>query len=183
MHPRLRHLPNALTVMRLCALPAIVVVYVARAPGASWAAAWIVLVAALSDVADGFIARRYHVQSEFGRWIDPIVDRLFFFTIVITLWACGTLPWWGVLPLLIRDGVILGLALPMLWFTAVKPQVSRWGRASNLVLIFAIEWFILDLRPLAWAFFAVGASLYVITGLQYGYVALTWGRRSRSATA
>jgi CDP-diacylglycerol--glycerol-3-phosphate 3-phosphatidyltransferase len=140
MHRYLRHVPNALTVARLCALPFIVWTYSLYAPSPSWTTAWIVLFAALSDVADGFIARRYHLQSEFGRWVDPVVDRLFFFTIVAMLWWFGTLPWWAVLPLLVRDGVILLLALPMRAYTHAKPQVSRWGKASNLILICALQW-------------------------------------------
>ena len=181
MYRFLRHVPNVLTVARLCSLPVIVWTYSLYAPGASWTTAWIVLFAALSDVADGFIARRYGLQSEFGRWVDPIVDRLFFFTIVAMLWSFGTLPWWAVLPLLIRDGIILVLALPVRRFTEAKPEVSRWGKASNFILICALQWFIIDLRVLGWSFFAVGGSLYVATGLLYGYRALTWGRRHAGA--
>ena len=181
--PRLlRHVPNVLTVTRLLSLPAIVWTYALYAPGASWTTAWIVLFAALSDVADGFIARRYQLQSEFGRWVDPIVDRLFFFTIVAMLWYFDTLPWWAVLPLLIRDGIILLLAFPMRRFTEQKPEVSRWGKASNFILMCALQWFIIDLRIIGWLFFSVGASLYVASGLLYGYRALTWRRRHARAS-
>jgi CDP-diacylglycerol--glycerol-3-phosphate 3-phosphatidyltransferase len=183
MHRCLRQIPNILTVARLLVLPAIVGTYALYAPGASWTTAWIVLFAALSDIADGFIARRYGLQSEFGRWVDPIVDRLFFFTLVGMLWYFGTLPWWAVLPLLIRDGIILALAWPMRHYTVAKPEVSRWGKASNLILICALQWFIIDLRALGWAFFAVGASLYVASGLLYGYRALTWERRHAGVRA
>jgi cardiolipin synthase len=176
MHRLVRHLPNALTVLRLCSLPFIVWTYGMYAPGASWTTAWIVLFAALSDVADGLIARRFDVQSEFGLWLDPIVDRLFFFVIVGMLLYYGTLPWLAAVPLLIRDGIILVLALPTRAFTEAKPQISRWGKAGNLLLICALQWFIIDLRTLGWVFFAVGATLYVASGLLYGYRALTWNR-------
>ncbi len=181
MHRLLRHVPNLLTVARLLALPAVVWTYSLYAPGPSWTTAWIVLFAALSDVADGFIARRFGLQSEFGRWVDPIVDRLFFFTIVAMLWYFGTLPWLAVVPLLIRDGIILALAWPMRRYTHQKPEVSRWGKASNFILICALQWFIIDFRTIGWAFFTVGASLYVASGLLYAYRALTW--RSRQAGA
>jgi phosphatidylglycerophosphate synthase len=81
-----RYVPNALTVLRLCALPVIVYLYSLDAPGASWTTAIVILIAALSDVADGYIARPYHVQSEFGLWVHPIVDRAFLFTIVAMRW-------------------------------------------------------------------------------------------------
>ena len=113
MQRLMRHVPNILTVARLLALPFVVWTYALYAPGAAWTTAWIVLFAALSDVADGLIARKYDVQSEFGRWVDPIVDRLFFFTLVAMLWYFGTLPWWAVVPLLLRDGIILALDRPV----------------------------------------------------------------------
>ena len=182
MHRFLRHVPNILTVARLIALPFIVWTYGLDVPGAAWTTAWIVLFAALSDVADGLIARRFDVQSEFGRWVDPLADRVFFFTIVAMLWYYGTLPWWAVLPLLIRDGIILALIVPSLHFTHEGPQISRWGKASNLILICAIQWFIIDLRVLGWVFFAVGASLYVASGLLYGYKAIDWLRKARGGS-
>ena len=182
MQRLMRHVPNILTVARLLALPFIVWTYSLYAPGAAWTTAWIVLFAALSDVADGLIARRFDVQSEFGRWVDPTVDRLFFFTLIAMLWYFGTLPWWAVVPLLLRDGIILALIIPSLHFTHEGPQISRWGKASNLILISAIQWFIIDLRVLGWVFFAVGASLYLASGLLYGYKAIDWLRKARGGS-
>jgi cardiolipin synthase len=179
MSSLVRHLPNALTVARAASLPFVVWTYALYHEHAAWTTAWIVLFAALSDVADGLIARRFDVQSEFGRWVDPIVDRVFFFTLVAMLWYFGTLPWWAVLPLLIRDGIILALAVPMRRYTDQGPQISRWGKASNFILICAIQWFIIDVRVVGWAFWAVGATLYVAAGLLYGYRALDWVVRTR----
>ena len=178
-----RHVPNALTVLRLCALPVIVYLYSLDVPGSSWTTAIVILFAALSDVADGYIARRYNVQSEFGRWVDPIVDRAFFFVIVAMLWYFGTLPWLAVVPLLIRDGIILALALPTRVYTSEKPQITRWSKFGNFVLICALQWFIVDIRLLGWAFYAVGATLYIASGLWYGYKMLLWVRRSRRGDA
>ena len=128
----IRYVPNALTVLRLCALPVIVYLYSLDAPGSSWTTAIVILVAALSDVADGYIARHYHVQSEFGRWVDPIVDRAFFFTIVAMLWYFGTLPWLAVVPLLIRDGIILILAIPTRVYTTKGPEITPLGQGVQL---------------------------------------------------
>jgi cardiolipin synthase len=167
------NLPNVLTIARLCSLPFIVWTYGLYAPAAAWPTAIIVLIAALSDVADGLIARRLNVTSRFGRWADPIVDRVFFLTIIATLWYFGTLPWLAVLPLLIRDILMLALAVPFHQRTAEEPRPSRLGKAANLILICALQWFIIDVRGIGWAFFLVGATLYVVTGLQYAYQAIS----------
>jgi phosphatidylglycerophosphate synthase len=95
------------------------------------------------------------------------------------LWYFGTLPWWAVVPLLLRDGIILALIIPSLRFSREGPQISRWGKASNLILICAIQWFIIDLRVLGWSFFAVGGTMYVASGLLYGYKAIDWLRKAR----
>jgi phosphatidylglycerophosphate synthase len=167
--------------MRLLLLPLIVWLYAQDAPGASWAAAWVVLVAALSDIVDGILARRLGVQSEFGRWVDPIVDRAFFFTLLAMLWYHGTLPAWAVVPLLVRDGIMLALAGPVRRFTDQGPAVSRWGRAANLVLVGAILWFIIDVRDVGWVFFVVGAALYLGSMGLYIWRGVGILRRMRSA--
>ncbi len=132
MQRLMRHVPNILTVARLLALPFFVWTYALDAPGAAWTTAWIVLFMALSDVPDGLIARKYHVQSEFGRWVDPIVDRLFFFTLVAMLWYFGTLPWWAVLPLLIRDGIILAADRPVAAVLPRGPADQPLGQGQQL---------------------------------------------------
>ena len=165
MNPVVRNIPNALTVLRVLLLPVIWWLYAGDVAGASYATAWVVLFAALSDIADGILARRLEAQTEFGRWVDPVVDRVFFFTLLAMLWYCDTLPWWAVVPLLLRDGLILVLAIPVRKYTDQAPQVSRWGRGANLALICAIQWFIIDLRGIGWAFYAVGATLYLGSAL------------------
>jgi len=176
-----RNIPNALTLLRVLLLPLIVYLYGQDAPDASYAAAWVVLFAALSDIADGILARRLEAQSEFGRWVDPIVDRVFFFSLLAMLWYYDTLPLWAVLPLFLRDGIMLVLAIPVRKFTDQAPQVSRWGRGANLVLICAIQWFIIDLSTIGWVFFAVGATLYLGSAVLYLVRGIGILRRMRAA--
>jgi cardiolipin synthase len=169
MHRLLLLLPNLLTVARLLMLPVIVIAYGRDVPGASWAAAILIVIAGLSDVIDGLLARELNAYTEFGRWLDPIVDRVFFFTLVTMLWAFGTLPWWAVLPVLVRDGIILLLVLPVRRFTSAGPAVSQWGRASNVILLLGVQWFIVDLRFLGWVCYGTGLLLYCGSGLLYVY--------------
>ena len=180
MQRLMRHVPNILTVARLLALPFVVWTYALYAPGAAWTTAWIVLFAALSDVADGLIARRYHVQSEFGRWVDPIVDRLFFFTLVAMLWYFGTLPWWAVLPLLRprrhhpgadRPDAALHRARARRSAAGARPATSSSSAPSSGSSS--------TCASIGWSFFAVGATLYVASGLLYGYRAIVWVRKAR----
>ncbi len=72
----LAQLPNALTVLRLALIPLFIVLYLRADDGSSWAAGWVFLVAGVTDQIDGFLARRWHVESQFGRLADPLADRL-----------------------------------------------------------------------------------------------------------
>ena len=68
----LAQLPNALTVLRLALIPLFVGLYLNAGDGSSWAAGWVFLVAGVTDQVDGFLARRWHVESQFGRVADPL---------------------------------------------------------------------------------------------------------------
>ena len=85
-------LPNALTLLRLALIPIFIVVYVSADDGSSWAAGWIFLVAGVTDQVDGFLARRWHVESQFGKLADPLADRLMIDSAAILLCARGQAP-------------------------------------------------------------------------------------------
>ena len=89
----LARLPNALTVARLALIPVFVVLVVASDEGYSWAAAIVFAVAGVTDQIDGFLARRWNVESAFGKIADPLADRLMIDAAVVLLWLEGRLPW------------------------------------------------------------------------------------------
>src|SRR5206468_5586053 len=72
----LQQLPNALTVFRLLLIPVFVVLMLAADGGHSWPAGIVFAVAGVTDQIDGFLARRWRVESDFGRIADPLADRL-----------------------------------------------------------------------------------------------------------
>ena len=72
----LAHVPNALTVLRLALIPVFVAVLVSAEGGRSWPAAVLFGVAGVSDQLDGWLARRWRVESGFGKVADPLADRL-----------------------------------------------------------------------------------------------------------
>ena len=111
----LAQLPNALTVLRLLLIPVFVVLVVTSDGGHSWPAAIVFAVAGVTDQVDGYLARRWHVESEFGKIADPLADRLMIDAAVILLWNAGRLPW-------------VALAIPLrdvLLLAGYKPAVAR----------------------------------------------------------
>ena len=110
-----QQLPNALTLARLVVIPIFAALILTSDGGRSWAAAILFGAAAVTDQIDGFLARRWRVESSFGKIADPLADRLLIDTAVILLWHAGRLPWAALL-IPLRDLLLLA---------GYKPAVER----------------------------------------------------------
>ena len=162
-----KHLPNAITLARLAALPVFFFLYRKEAPRPAWRSAILMFTAAWSDVLDGWVARRYNATSEFGRVLDPFVDRAFFITVVIAYLSKGTLKWWAAAPVIARDLLMLSGAAFAFKKTSERPRVTAMGRNANFILAWAVGFFMINIRIVGWPLYAVGSLLYVISGVQY----------------
>ena len=89
----LAQIPNALTVFRLILIPVFVALLLAADGGHSWPAAIVFGVAGVTDQIDGWLARRWQVESSFGKIADPLADRLMIDAAVLLLWHADRLPW------------------------------------------------------------------------------------------
>ena len=130
----LRQLPNVLTLLRFAAIPVFVVLYVDAGDGPAWAAGIVFAAAAATDQLDGWLARRWHVESAFGKVADPLADRLMIGVAVVLLWADGRLPWPGAVIVLGRDLLLL------VGYKLVVPRgydfnVSFLGKLATWVLV------------------------------------------------
>src|ERR687896_2185764 len=112
----LAQLPNALTILRLALIPVFIVLVLASDHGYSWPAAIVFGLAGITDQIDGFLARRWHVESQFGRIFDPLADRLMIDAAVILLYVADHMPLLGLIVIVGRD-----LAL-MHGYKAIAPQ-------------------------------------------------------------
>lgn len=108
------NLPNLLTLLRIPILFGIVALLYAPFTGASTAAFILFIIGALTDWADGYVARKQGLVSNFGKLMDALTDKVFMVGLFVALLAMGTLPAWA-LPLLLlilaREFLITGLRL------------------------------------------------------------------------
>src|SRR5437762_5803516 len=95
-------IPNLLTIGRLLLIPVFVALVLVSDGGHSWPAAIVFGVAGVSDQIDGWLARRWRVESTFGKVADPLADRLMIDAAVILLWHADRLPW-AALAIPVRD--------------------------------------------------------------------------------
>ncbi len=164
----LAQLPNALTVLRLALIPCFVVAFVAAGDGSSWAAGWIFLVAGVTDQLDGYLARRWRVESRFGKLADPLADRLMIDAAVILLWLEGKLPWPGALVIVLRD-VILVAGYRLLMPKGVELSVSRLGKLATWILYLSVGILTVVGQDTEWPLwlFWIGLGLALLAAAQY----------------
>ena len=127
-----RRLPNALTILRLLLIPVFIELLLTGDNGYSWPAAIVFGIAGITDQVDGFLARRWHVESAFGKIADPLADRLMIDTAVILLLYESRLPWAALL-IPLRDLVVL-VGTPLVVGRGYDFQVNLTGKIATWLL-------------------------------------------------
>jgi CDP-diacylglycerol--glycerol-3-phosphate 3-phosphatidyltransferase len=125
-------LPNLLTVARLVAIPIFAALILTADGGRSWAAGLLFGSAAITDQIDGFLARRWHVESAFGKIADPLADRLLIDVAVVCLWHAGRVPWLA-LAIPARDLVLIA-ATPLALGRGYRFEVNFLGKLATWFL-------------------------------------------------
>lgn len=181
----LRYLPNLLSALRLLA-----------APVAAWAiledhdtlALAMFVFAGLSDLADGFVARRWGFASRFGAWLDPIADKLLMLFCFIALLRVNAVALWLVALVVVRDGLVAaGALLSRVLNLPLSMAPLMIGKASTAVQVGYVGIVLLLLAfDLAWPRLVTAGSYTVavfaiLSFLAYAQLfrrALRYGRRT-----
>ncbi|SNB45857.1 CDP-diacylglycerol--glycerol-3-phosphate 3-phosphatidyltransferase [Geobacter sp. DSM 9736] len=103
------NLPNILTLMRIAAIPVLVILLLSPSRTAGFWAAALFAAASVTDWLDGYFARRMGIETVFGKFLDPIADKLIVMTALIMIIPFGRVPAWMVLVILGREIIITGL--------------------------------------------------------------------------
>jgi CDP-diacylglycerol--glycerol-3-phosphate 3-phosphatidyltransferase len=169
----LAQLPNALTVARLAVIPVVALLILDSGDGHSVAAAVLFAAAGITDQIDGFLARRWHVESAFGRIADPLADRLLIDVTVICLWHVDRLPWVALL-IPARD-LVLMLATPLVVGRGYRFEVNMLGKVATWVLYASVALVMLTSASTDWplVLFWIGFGLAVASALGYARKART----------
>jgi CDP-diacylglycerol--glycerol-3-phosphate 3-phosphatidyltransferase len=129
----LARLPNALTIARFAAIPLFIALMLPADGGKSWPAAIVFAAAGITDQLDGWLARRWHVESRFGTVADPLADRLMIDTAVVLLWYHDRLPWPALVLILARD-LVLVAGYKLIVPSGYELSVSFLGKAATWIL-------------------------------------------------
>ncbi len=164
-------LPNLITLGRVILVPIIIWLMVS---GNQQMAFLMFVVAGLSDAADGFIAKRYHLESELGAYLDPLADKMLLVSIFVTLGIGGQIPSWLVIAAVTRD-VMIVVAVVLSWLldhpVRIAPLfVSKANTTAQMVLaatVLADEAFGLGLGTLRWVLVWITAFLTIASLATY----------------
>ena len=105
------NIANKLTIMRLLLVPVFVILFLMKTPGTGLAASFVFCVAAFTDFLDGHLARKYHLVTTFGKFLDPLADKVLTISAFIMLVEEGVIPAWGVIIIVTRELAITGFRI------------------------------------------------------------------------
>lgn len=166
-------IPNLLSALRLASVPVFLTLFIRGHENAGVA---VYAVAAWSDFADGYIARRMNQVTDLGKLLDPLADRVFIVALAVALVVRGVLDSALAGAVFLRDGLILA-AFP--WWEARgvgRIEVNRVGKAATAALLTGLTWMAWSETtfPLAgvaerpgWSLVVAGAGLYWIAAIMY----------------
>ena len=105
------NLPNKLTMMRILLIPVFMVVLYLGFPGCNYAALAIFIIASLTDLLDGKIARKYNLVTDFGKFADPLADKMLVTAAMLWFVEIGQMPAWALLIVIVREFAVSGLRM------------------------------------------------------------------------
>lgn len=145
------NLPNKLTVLRVILIPFFVVSMMIE-NGANqtfrYVAAAIFIIASLTDMLDGKIARKYNLVTNFGKFMDPLADKLLVCSALICLIQLGQLPAWMVIIIVSREFIISGFRL-VAAEQGIVIAASYWGKFKTIFQMIAVVLMILNFEALS----------------------------------
>jgi CDP-diacylglycerol--glycerol-3-phosphate 3-phosphatidyltransferase len=144
------NLPNKLTIFRVILIPFFVVILMTDCLGAAskWVALAIFIVASLTDLLDGKIARKYNLITDFGKFMDPLADKLLVCSAMICLVGLQKLPSWIVVVIIAREFIISGFRLIAVENGRVI-AASYWGKFKTTFQMIMVILMIVDIPQLS----------------------------------
>ena len=155
---------SKLTLLRVALIPVFMVLLLC---GLEWPALIVFILASITDFVDGYVARHYHQVSDFGKFLDPLADKLLVISAMCIFCQWGRMPAWAVMVVLAREFAVSGLR--MIAASGGKVIAAAWSgkikTASTMVglcimMVFSYRW-------LDWVVIAVILITTLVSGIEY----------------
>lgn len=160
-------LPNLLSLSRIVFI-ALVAFFIARdSVRTDWLALIFIILGASTDFFDGLIARHYHLQSNLGRLLDPLLDKLGIGVVMLFLVLYKSLPWWYFLLVISRDFVILIAGIFLMQRHHVIKESNIIGKYAVAVYVLVIIFYLFDIEPYKQIVLGISLILWLLSGIYY----------------
>lgn len=138
------NLPNKLTILRVCTIPFFVLFMEVDVfdNADKYIALALFIIASITDALDGRIARKYNLVTNFGKFMDPLADKLLVCSALICL--VGDIPSWIVVVIISRELIISGFRT-IAADNGIVIAASNWGKVKTVFQMIMIMWLILDM--------------------------------------
>jgi CDP-diacylglycerol--glycerol-3-phosphate 3-phosphatidyltransferase len=167
------NLPNTISLVRIGVIPVLFFLLLSPGPLMSTVIAALFIAAALTDLLDGHVARKYHIVTTMGKFLDPIADKLIVNTAMILLIPIGRIPTWIVAIIIIRDFIVDGIR-NIASSEGLIIDASPLGKRKTLCQIFAVSalmihypFFGADAHAVGMVILYIALVLTVLSGFDY----------------
>ncbi|WP_168121461.1 CDP-alcohol phosphatidyltransferase family protein [Paenibacillus sp. HB172176] len=157
------NLPNLLTSLRFVLIPVYIGIF---ATGRMIPAFFIVVAAGVTDVLDGYMARKLGQTTPVGAMLDPLADKLMIISVIVSLLAAGHISWWAAGALFLRDAAMIVGGL-LTHFGGKKNVPANWIGKLTTVLMYAAIMFIFFEAPFARTYLWAVIAFSFVTSLVY----------------
>ena len=165
------NLPNKLTILRVCMIPFFVCFMLIEGSWNKWIALAFFVVASLTDLLDGYLARKYNLITNFGKFMDPLADKLLVCSALICFVDLHKIPTWIVIVIIAREFLISGFRL-IASDNGIVLAAGIWGKWKTTFQMIMIIMLIADipgLELLEQILIYISLALTIISLIDYLY--------------
>ncbi|MDQ3985827.1 MAG: CDP-diacylglycerol--glycerol-3-phosphate 3-phosphatidyltransferase [Actinomycetota bacterium] len=163
------NLPNGITIARIALVPVFVVLAYGESNAAAAAAAVVFVVASVSDLIDGYLARRHGTESRAGKFLDPLADKLLVGAALVVLVDAHAFPLWAAVVIAVREVAVQILRIQVVHSGADLPA-SPSAKAKTLTQLAMVGWWLLpwsERNAGHWLLLALAVGVTVWSGAEY----------------
>ena len=155
---------NKLTLLRIAMIPVFLLVLYFKVPYANYWALGIFVAASLTDTLDGYIARHYNQITDFGKFMDPLADKMLVVAALLWFVEIGQMPGWALLVVIVREFAVSGLRM----IAADKGRVIAAGWSGKVKTASTMVCIVLMFLPIEPLFNQICLAVIVLTTIYSG---------------
>ncbi len=160
--------PNKLTILRMILVPVFMIVYMLGSiPYHTWIAAFVFIFASVTDWLDGYLARKNNIVTNFGKFMDPLADKLLVTGALLCLMEQNIVSYWVVMIIIAREFIVTGLRLVAV-SKGIVIAAGKMGKLKTVLQLIAISAAILSVnRIIVDILIYVSVLLTAVSGIDY----------------